>query len=324
MIIIDKLKRIKADVFIKQEEKKKINLYLHRFQHYSFNSEYCIDERQYEAAITRMYHTIEKGLSYENYRPGFGRDNINFLIRLLNHYADDGYSVEASFYATALCTLEQYITKNNEHGKFDRELEAEIKKLPGSANGNGGIIEFTPESELDVKNLSYKNIVSQRHSMRHFSEKPLSVQSIKNALEIAQNTPSACNRQGWRTIIITDKSIIGKVLKYQNGNRGFGQEIDKLLVVLGDLRCSNRERELYQVFIDGGMFANSLLYALHYEHIASVPLSGSLSTDQEYHVRALLKLNEYDEIIMFIGLGNYPTHCQTTKSTRRQIDVQIL
>ena len=106
--------------------------------------------------------------------------------------------------------------------------------------------------------------------------------------------------------------MLEKVLKNQNGNRGFGQEFDKLFLVVGDLRCFNRDREVFEVYIDGGMYAMRVLDSLYYEKIASVPLSASLTKEQEENVRRLLKIDPAEVLIMFIGIGNYPDECQTT------------
>ena len=151
------------------------------------------------------------------------------------------------------------------------------------------------------------------------------IERVKKAITLAQQTPSACNRQGWRTIIIDDKDTIKKVLENQNGNEGFGQEFDKLLLVVTDLRYFNKNRELFQPYIDGGMYAQSVLYALHFEHIAACPLSASLKREQEEHIRSILRLPEAEVPILLIGIGNYPEDkCQTTRSERKEPDIQVI
>ncbi len=161
--------------------------------------------------------------------------------------------------------------------------------------------------------------------MRHFSDNPLDIEQVKKAVTLAQCTPSACNRQGWKSRIIEDKILLANLLENQNGNEGFGQEFDKLLLITADIRCFNRERELFQAFIDGGMYAQSILNALNYYHIASVPLSASLTEVQESNVRKLLNLHEAEVLIMFVGIGNYPDGvCLTTKSERRPAEIIVL
>lgn len=276
----------------------------------------CKDNTQYEAVITRWYHTIEKGLAYENYRPGFGRDSILGMISVMNTYIFEGGNCDADFYKTAIDVLDKYVEKNRRFQHIDEDIESKIKALKGTGNDKGGIFEFVPTTEENLLKLSYEAFVKDRHSMRHFSNEPVAMERIEKALDIAQFTPSACNRQGWNCHVIEGKELIAQVLRYQNGNRGFGEEIDKLLLVTADLRFFNYDRELFQAYVDGGMYAMSVINGLHSQHIATIPLSAALSVKQEKNIRKILNLDSSEVFILFIGAGNYPDHCQTTKSER--------
>lgn len=319
------LLKLKSKLRISNPMKKTCSTYYKKIRRYTFCGNKCIDEKQYEAVITRWYHTIEKGLAYVNFRAGFGKKNIEFLLTSMENYVIDGYSKDVFFYQTALSTLNVYIEKNRQYGVENKELEQRVNNLGGSGNAWGGVIQFTPLSSDAVKKLNYKDFVLNRHSMRHFSNTPVELSRVKAAIELAQHTPSACNRQGWRCLIISNHEIITNVLKNQNGNEGFGQEFDKLLLVTADLRCFNRAREVFQAYIDGGMYAESVLNALHFEHIASVPLSASLTRAQENNVRKILDLHDAEVLILFIGIGNYPDVCQTTRSERKPVtDIKVL
>ena len=323
MNIAKKLKNKLKKTLGKTPEKILYDNYYSKYQKFSFQDGACESEKQFEASITRLYHTIEKGLSYLNYRAGFGKENVAALILSLEQYSKR-YDVNKFFYQTALSVLNEYIRKNAEYGVEDKELNKRVSALPGKVNEAGGVIRFVPLSEEELENVSYKKFVETRHSIRHFYKQPIEMERVENAIKLAQYTPSACNRQGWKTYIIQDKDVLEKVLKNQNGNRGFGQEFDKLLLVVGDLRCFNRDREVFQVYIDGGMYAMRVLDSLYYEKIASVPLSASLTKEQEENVRTLLKIDPAEVLIMFIGIGNYPDECQTTKSERKPAEYIII
>ena len=297
--------------------------YLQVFQKYSFTGTACIDEVQYEAVITRWYHTIEKGLAYLNYRAGFGVRNIESLMSALENYVADGYDIEAPFYKSALCVLHEYVSKNKAHGYEDENLEKRIAALPGTPNEMGGVFQFVPLSDDELKQTNYEDFTKSRHSIRHFSEERVDPDRVKKAIALAQYTPSACNRQGWKSRMISDKDTIRKVLENQNGNAGFGHEIDTLVLITADLRYFNRERELFQVYIDGGMYAQSVLNALHYNRLGTVPLSASLLKMQEDNIRKLLSMKDSEMFILFIGVGNYPEVCQTTRSDRKTVEVEI-
>ena len=298
--------------------------YINRYERYSFVQGDCQLKEQYEASITKLYHTIEKGLAYTNYRAGFGSDNVKVLMAEMQHYASQGYDTEAYFYKTALCVLHRYIEKNRLYKHVDVKLNEAVAKLPGFPNDEGGILEFRPADVEQMRSMDYQDFAKSRHSIRHFSEIPVELEKVKDAIKLAQLTPSACNRQGWRTRIIADKSVLENVLKNQNGNRGFGQEIDKLLLVTADLRYFNSDREVFQAYIDGGMYAMSLINSLLYECIGTIPLSGSLTEKQDANVRSILRLDDAEVITLFIGIGNYPEKCQTTKSIRHEPVIEII
>lgn len=304
-------------------ERRQFKLYYKRYCDNAFNECSCKNIQQYEASITRLYHTIEKGLSYEDYRPGFGTENVKKILNLLEKYAEV-YDTEKFFYRTALSTLNEYVKKNKEYGWTDTELEEKVSHLRGTPNSSGGTFLFEPMNNVDLGKVNFETLLMSRHSIRHFSDVSVDQELIKKAIMLAQHTPSACNRQGWKTRIISDEGKIREVLKNQNGNRGFGHEIDKLLLVTSDLRYFNRERELFQGFIDGGMYAMNLLNALFYEGVATVPLSASLSKEQESNVRRILEIDNAEILILFIGCGKYPGSCRTTKSERKEAEIIVV
>ena len=314
-----KVKRILSYIFRRNPDPGKA--YYKRQKRYAFSGKTYKNQQQYEAAITKMYHSVEKGLSYSNYRPGFGKQNIMDLISAMESYAA-AYDVTAFFYETALCTLHQYIRKNKEHGHIDPELENRIKLLKGTPNECGGVLEF--DAAQDPQKMTFKDFVQSRHSIRTFDKSPVDIDAVKRAISLAQQTPSACNRQGWRCKIVQTPEKIKAILANQNGNKGFGEQIKTLLVVTGDLRYFGKLREKHQVFIDGGMYAMNLLHCLHYEHVATIPLSASLLVNQENNIRSILNMDKAEVLVMFIGLGSYPSRCITTRSERKPPVIEIV
>lgn len=297
--------------------------YYRRFKKYAFIDLRCDSEAQYEASITRLYHTIEKGLTYKDYRPGFGRGNIEKLITSLKQVHEKGYDIHAFYFETAISCLNEYVKRNREAGSPDIELEKRIEELPGEDNKCGGTIQLSAPKA--PQNMNFQQLISSRHSIRHFSGKPVDIETLEEAIRLAQFTPSACNRQGWKTRVISDPAVKESVLKNQNGNRGFGQEIDKLLVITSDLRAQQKSRELFQAYIDGGMYAQNVLNALYSRGIGSVPLSASLTPKQEKNVRRILSINEAEVLILFVGIGNYPEEdFLATRSARKQGNVEII
>ncbi|MBC5740428.1 hypothetical protein H8Z79_08115 [Blautia sp. 2744] len=87
MKILGKIKR-KLDV--KKQLNNKSKEYENRFDECAFKGNKCSNFEQYEAVITRWYHTIEKGLAYVNFRAGFGKNNMDSLLETMDNYIKDG------------------------------------------------------------------------------------------------------------------------------------------------------------------------------------------------------------------------------------------
>ena len=318
-MVLKKIKKLRNKKGIASISK----LYHKRFKKYAFTDCQCVHEEQFEASIIRLYHTIEKGLSYEDYRAGFGRANVEKLISSLEQYAQKGYDTSGFSYETAISCLNEYVKKNREYNMIDKNLEERIQRLPGKSNAKGGVIRISASS--GTNQLDYKELILKRHSIRHFSNEPIELSRLVDAIKLSQHTPSACNRQGWKTRVVAEKSRIEEILSNQNGNRGFGNEIDKLLVITADLRMQQKSREYFQAFIDGGMYAETVINSLFYYGIGCVPLSASLTPDQESKVRRIVGMDEAEVLIMFIGCGNNPhSDFLTTRSERKPIEVEII
>ena len=310
--------------FKKFNAKVQSNAHLKKYIKYSFDERSCDTFEQYEAVITKLYHSIEKGLSYSNFRPGFGKNVLFNLLDMLDAYNKREYKNDTFCYETALSVIEEYIKKNKEYGFDAKDVEERLQNLPGKPNNAGGTNIVYKMAPYYINDSVINNFFMSRHSIREFSDVPVDIELVKKAISFAQITPSACNRQGWKTRIIEDRALLKKVLDNQNGNKGFGNGIDKLILVTADLNYFNNEREINQCFIDGGLFAMNMLWGLHYYGIATIPLSASLNMQQEKNVRDILHINEFEELIIFIGIGNYPNECLTTKSSRRDPNISTM
>ena len=104
MYIKGKLKRFYKN-HIQKSTWRQLKNYYDVYRRNAFEDEHCKNEEQFEASITRLYHTIEKGLSYVDYRAGFGKDNLNKLLNSMEQYSANHYDTEKFFYKCALSTF---------------------------------------------------------------------------------------------------------------------------------------------------------------------------------------------------------------------------
>jgi hypothetical protein len=196
-----------------------------RFVKYHFSTK---TENSSISYIIRLYHSIEKGLTMPNFRFGFGKTTMQVLIKEIErHYKTFGTSDQLE-HAVKVVSEYDFCHK---HANFtlDSELETKIdkllKKFPEIKATSVQVDKSSDEYFKDVNN-DFLAFSESRKSVRNFSEKPVEIDRILEAIKIAQNAPSACNRQPGRVKIISDQNMKVKALELQNGNRGFDKTID--------------------------------------------------------------------------------------------------
>lgn len=59
--------------------------------------------------------------------------------------------------------------------------------------------------------MELKSAIERRRSVRKFSDKKVDTKLINEIIRLGTWGPTACNRQGWRFIVITDKSLMTKI-----------------------------------------------------------------------------------------------------------------
>jgi nitroreductase len=255
-----------------------------------------------EGAIIRQYHVVEKGLAMPEFRPGFGVSTVRALIKDLEKWKQLGLELNEQFSA-GQAVLRAY---RDYHARIGFDLEGLFDGVDlegGCHSGAGGAKEFRPLT-ADFRE-AFEHVCRSRASVRTFEpEKIPNREQILEAIALASRAPSVCNRQTARAHVYTGP-VIQELLKFQNGNRGFGHRVPLLFVVTSDLRLFTGVDERYQAWIDGGMFAMLLLLALHAQGLGAVALNWSVKNRSDVALRKAGDIPSHERIIMLIGCG-YP------------------
>jgi nitroreductase len=266
---------------------------------------------------------IEKGLTMPESRMGFGRERIISLCReCLNFTEKYGQNDQQINHAIGVVfEYEEYHQSKN--FKLDEDVIAAIirlrKSLKKEIERSSQIRTTRKEYFKNVKS-SFKEFSNSRASVRNFNEEDVPLVKIHNALELARNTPSACNRQSWRTYVYTDKTKIAEILEAQGGNRGFGHLANKLIIIAGELGVFCYINERFQVYIDGGIYAMNLLYALHANEIGACIMNCSFDYEKEQEIKRLSGIKESEVLIVMIACGIPPEEFKIAVSPRYTLD----
>ena len=108
-------------------------------------------------------------------------------------------------------------------------------------------------------------------------------------------------------------------LALQRGNTGFTEDIPQLLILTANLSLYNGYRERNQCFVDGGIFALSLVYSLHYYGIGSCMLNWAASQTEDRHIANIIKIRKSERVILVLAIGEIPPKVLVPISKRRNM-----
>lgn len=282
-------------------------------------------EEKLRALITIHYHSIEKGLSLAKPRPGFGVLAINTLIEHLQRYLDT-YG-PAEHLSVPIFALEQYIEFNKRHGLDMSALIARVARLKsayasklGDVIPAGGALEVSRSDILDSVAGVGGDFFYKRYSIRQFSGQEVEVELLKEAVRRAQKSPAVCNRQSGKAWIVSGAAQVKRALDIQKGARGFDHLVNKVIIVTSDQCNFQSAGERYQSWIDGGLFAMSLIYGLHSLGLGSCCLNWSMEHARDRELREAFGIPYSETIIMLLAVGHLPEQLVVAASVRKPLD----
>lgn len=293
------------------------------------NFKKAINEDSFEKSefnIIMQTHILEKGLSHGEIRYKFGEKVLNNLSKCLSEFISKEYDKENLSYKNAISVLREYKniheTNNIDTGFlneiFSKEVISDIE-LVTKVFGGSKLISI--QSKKSVKNFS--ELTMNRYSIREFSDSKIEMDKIEKSIEIAQKSPSACNRQSVRVHVVTNRNMILELLNIQNGYKGY--RVPKILLITTvDQVAYSSIYDRNMGYIDGGLFTMTLLYALEERLIGACLLNTNFSPKVDKKIKSLLNMKESDIFINFIPIGNIQNDIKVCKSQRIPLDNVII
>lgn len=298
------------------------------YNKWNYNNSKIHSQNALEAKILRQTHMIEKGLSLSEPRKGFGQEKISELFIMLDEYINSGFDVEAVPFQNALNVLDCYVEFQNKLGYTNEDLNKKLEsyKEQRAESFSAGIEHTTLEDMKREMSVDFPHFYNSRHSLRQFADRKIDPEDIKKAVLLAQKSPSACNRQASKVYFYSDEETNRKIGELIAGNTGFEKEVKNYLVVTGDLSAFYDAFERNQLYVEGGMFALSLVEALHYYGIASCVLqNGELRYKNKAFKEICSNIPENERILLFIAIGYYKDEFNYAVSKRKKLnDVLIM
>ena len=271
-----------------------------------------MNKTQLIASMTIDYHRIEKGLAMQNTSPNFGV-NSGVLKRLydMNKIYISKFNKDDKILKITYHSIKNYYDwhKQKKIKMACPYIEKYLKEYHYLQDGYdtkkiGGIRKITKTKILsDLEN--YDSFFMSRRSVRKYSNKDINNELLQKCIYNAlYGTPTVCNRPINKVYAIKNLDMRKKLLSYQNGNKGFGINAPVILIITSCLQNFQDSTERRTPYIGGGMFAQSLLYTLHAQGLATCCLNWDVDYKKDIEVRNILDLKN-ETIIMYMSVGYY-------------------
>jgi len=264
------------------------------------------------AEIVMGYHVLEKGLTMPRRRLGFGKHAVIHLVNLINDF-EHRFGAGDAQVRHAVGVLRAY-------REIHRRLPCQMPRLDALLSAHPDIpAAFEPHVSraafFAAKDAPFPQFAASRHVCRHFAG-PVPRKTIEAAVALALTSPSACNRQHARVHAVDDPVLRDRLFAMQGGTRGFGDTVDKVLVVTADLSAVRWAWERHDAYVNGGVFVMNLSYALHYFGVAHCILHWSVSPETDVKAHGFLGIPSNEAIVQLFACGMPPEEFDIAASPR--------
>lgn len=258
--------------------------------------------------LRRNIHRLEKGLIMQPRRPVFALDYLGETLEAYQQVCLHR-QVEPAELQWAHDVLSEYFAVCAPHPLVDAARERfqalpAIGRSAGYANPQKSLpyqYRDLPPATVSFEQLS--QLFRRRRSVRWFLPTPVPTELLYQAVGIASQAPSACNRQPFRFDLLSQAADAQKIAGLAMGTTGFDKNIPCLLVVVGDLSCYPAERDRHVIYIDASLASMQLMLALDTLGLASCPINWPDIESREHAIAQKLKLAPFERPVMLLAVG---------------------
>lgn len=258
--------------------------------------------------LRRNTHRLEKGLLMRPRRELFALDYIEEtvncfveVVRTRGTYAID----QSTELAWSRDVLTKYFNETTPHEKTEtlRKVFREYTSPDGlAAESRVPYLRDQHASPAIAVDQLYQ-LARHRRSVRWFLEKPVPRELVDRAIEIAGQSPSACNRQPFVFRIIDEPRLLEKAVSAPPGSSGFSHNIPMMVILVGQQRNYFDERDRHLIYIDASLAAMSFIFGLEVQGLSSCCINWPDIEERELLMSDILELDADERPIMTIAVG---------------------
>ena len=253
-------------------------------------------------------HTLEKGLSHFDLRP-FGEQKVSSIMSILNKELKYENHEKHFSFINGINSLREYKRVYEEHKWTDREEYKKVsdflKNYENIPEQKTGAYILTKEELKNDYNIDYKKFIKSRHSTRNYKNQELKIEDIKEAIEMAKYTASACNRQYIKVHYYPTGQMRQNVIEYAVGKGGLYLEGVNTFIITFDVNGLIGSGERNQGYFNAGLFSTNLINSFHSLGIGTCLIQFANSVDDEEKLKRLNDVPSNERIAVILYAGYY-------------------
>jgi nitroreductase len=196
-----------------------------------------------------------------------------------------------------------------------KRFTGKYSKLLDNANPLlGGLRSYSKHILSDEGLDEFNKLIKTRHSIRNFTDQPVDINKIKQAINIALYCPSACNRQPFKVYIVSAAK--------KNHDIGASQyRASQWLYIAADVDAYDIT-EYNDWIVSASIFAGYLSLALHAVGLGACIMRKDLVHETDYNkaVRRICNMKKTEKLILEFAVGNYADTFIAPVSRRKTVD----
>lgn len=325
-MVSNKMEKIKNEIlkiFYMQQHIKKTKLSIE--DEYKYSSNFVPESKDaLYGKIRLIIHNIEKNIVKGNIPKKDGVFSlISFTEKLIKKYPDYPKSGDAvietigivrTVINTGKISNEDYILLENELNRFI--LENNLENVTPQIINIQNIKDKDKPTNISVQ---YDDIVKSRHSIRNYTTDIVEEKLLKDIVRIALICPSACNRQPCKVYYTKEPEKIREFFP----DKWVTKDVYNLLIVTVN-KSFYSIGELYQPWIDGGIFIESLIMAIHSRGLGACLFQYLKSNNNYTKFKETVNIPENEDIVCCVGLGYLLDDYCIIETHRKKVDEMMV
>lgn len=274
--------------------------------------------------LRRNIHRLEKALIMTPRRPIFASKYIQETVDFFSTAVSQGGLFPASIERGEIQWAQDVLTTYFEsislpNGKIEsarkKFYSLPLDRVAGSNSPGAKPVRSIPSFEALLA------LSEQRRSSRWFQQRPVPRGLVDQALLVARQSPSACNRLPYSFIIFDNPESVKRLASIPFGSAGFRHNIPTLVVVVGHLSHFFSARDRHTVYIDSALAAMSFSLALETLELSSTIINWPEIAPLDYKIKQELGLLASDRVVLMMAVGFPDPRAHVPFSSKKELDL---